>query len=1257
MLSKFKKILFGFVFFVVMIILLLSVLVMTQGGSRWVALRAAHLAHINLNHIQGNLLTGMDIGSIDYQQDGLMVHAEKLAFRWQPLALFYTSISMQSLTAEKIRVRLPPAKKPPQNAPDLYDWPSLAQPLRVELGNLQLRDIQIEQDNSTLLLNNISGSVSLGTFHLRVKDFVVDNSQFTTATTGTMGLRYPYALALKSQWQYVRDNEPITPASGTVNVNSIGNINSTLTLAGSVNVSGNIKKIVLKQSLKQPFIVNTTASIAPALQDKKRKPYADIQNEWPQQKVPHELIEKFIDKEKYPFLARLLTTQGHLQLQGWLDEYHLKGLATATTSEAELTAEINVNGSQTRVPLAKNSHMKWHLEKFHINSQAIGGSAQERSFLQLTGDLSWSPAIEWDFVLQGEHINAAHLFSEWPSDLQVNIASKGAFKNQKNFSAPNWRVAINQLNVQGELRGLNLSSDGAMDFDGSHWKSSDINIALGANQISFKGKAGKDLALEWKINAPLLNQIDPSIRGSIISSGFLSGDLEKPSVQANANINKLLWRDYAVDKLAITLKPRENNHYNLTFEAEHLQLQEHRIAQLSIQADGNMAQHKITAAVQSPTYGVLNFLLDSSWQDNLWRGQWRSFSIDIKKIPRWYLSSSEPMQADKNHINFGNICLTSATQVGRESQSLLNTDHLPHSNSEANKLKLLAEQSAQKSDVIVQEVPRICVSGEWKGNAGYSANVHAVAVPLRQAQAWFKPEVTLLGVVDAQLSLQASATHALTADWQLQARNSQFIYQFQGGNTEAYPLKQASFTGSLKNNLANASLVLDWGQYGILNAEGKYALADKNVQALITASLTDLAPLESLVPALNNVQGVANANINVSGNITKPDITGALTLAKGSANFPKLGLELKDISLEIASQAAGLIHLQGEFLSGDGQLKLKGNLTNLGAENWHCQGNIFGANIRIIQQSELSATVSPNLTFTADAGAINVNGTTEIPWARAAIKTLPASATRVSNDVIISDADNYLSPRGKSRSGIPFYTNVLLYFGDDVRFKGFGLDGQLSGKINVFKEENRQTFTTGFVAVNNGIYKAYGQELSIARGRLLFQGPYDNPGLDIRALRNIETARAGEPIIAGLEVGGTLQNPRSTVFSIPTMDDSNAMALLLTGKVKDQLSVGDAYTLITAVSSMGVEKGSMITADIASFFRLDEITIKSEKGLEQSQLWMGKYITPKLFLRYVVGLFDQAFTLGLRYQLNDKLRLEAESGKVQSLDVIYKIER
>ncbi len=74
-------------------------------------------------------------------------------------------------------------------------------------------------------------------------------------------------------------------------------------------------------------------------------------------------------------------------------------------------------------------------------------------------------------------------------------------------------------------------------------------------------------------------------------------------------------------------------------------------------------------------------------------------------------------------------------------------------------------------------------------------------------------------------------------------------------------------------------------------------------------------------------------------------------------------------------------------------------------------------------------------------------------------------------------------------------------------------------------------------------------------------------------------------------------------------------------------------------------------------FRVDQLEVKSDDGIDQSQLWVGKYLTPKLLVRYVVGIFDQAFSFGIEYQLTDSFRIEAESGETKTVDLIYKIER
>lgn len=1233
MLRRLRKIMLSMLLALVVLVALLTSVVSTSAGSRWLVSTLATALQIELGSISGNLLTGLDISYIDYHHDKFSAHAEKLSIRWQPIALFYTSLSIQSLSATNVQIHWSaPAQ---ESEPEHYEWPSFAQPLSIELGKLQLTHIELQQDDIKVPLTAIEGSLSLGSFHLRVSDVAVQSPQGKIILNGTMNLRYPYALDAKSQWEYTAATADAVP------------------LSGRLSAHGNIKKITLEHDLIQPVLFKTTAVIAPALHDKKNKPTAEIVSDWAEQPLPDLLRNKLAMANQS---ATVVSTQGHLALKGWLDGYDIVADLQAKTKDTVFS--LTGNGKNENVLAHDKSQL--HFNGLTLAAKPINSAADMRSesSIKLSGDVDFfkipSPAVQWALNINGEHINAEYILADWPSDLSVNGKISGRFSSDTALEKK-WQAAFQHIDIHGELRNLAANASGELNYDGESWHSSAANLEIGANQLILKGSIGKTLALEWKINAPLLNQIDPGLTGSILSSGNIMGDFTNPALQIAAQINQVAWRNYTIDNLTLKLTPKDKSavvdqSYELILDAAHLQLQGQRISHASLKGSGALAQHFLDGTVESPEYGVINFSLDSRWRDAQWQGHWKSFSLDVKKIPRWYLSSSSLMLANQAQADFGDLCLTTTTSVTANTESLLTPNALPQSRINNSAPNLIGE-STLWSKIATQEVPNLCIHSQWAAASGFVARANIVALPIRNFYAWFKSDVILQGMIDGQINLRSDKTKPIAMDAHLQSRDVQFMYQFQGGNTEVYPLQKGTADFVLKNNVLTAEALSDWGKYGVINGDAKYNVDDKKILGKVSVALSDLAPLESLLPFLNNVQGSATAAFNLAGTIDKPELQGKFSLVNGRANLPRLGLELKDISVQMTSVDSDSIHVEGKITSGDGSLMVKGDLDNLGTPQWQWQSNIYGANISVVQQPQLGATVSPNLQLSAKAEAINLIGSTEIPWARVALKTLPASATRVSNDVTIVESKASALSFGDEKKSIPFYTNIILYFGDDVRFKGFGLDSQLTGKINVLKEENRQTLTTGFVAVGKGNYKAYGQDLSIERGRLIFQGPYDNPGLDIRALRVMEN------VTAGLDIGGTLQRPKSKVFSIPATTDSEAMAVLLTGKPLAQSSHEDAVSILGAISSLGMDQGQSMTTDIAHFFRVDEIAIKSDKGLEQSALWMGKYITPKLFIRYMVGLFDQTFTLGMRYQLNEKLRLEAESGKTQSVDIIYKIER
>jgi translocation and assembly module TamB len=72
---------------------------------------------------------------------------------------------------------------------------------------------------------------------------------------------------------------------------------------------------------------------------------------------------------------------------------------------------------------------------------------------------------------------------------------------------------------------------------------------------------------------------------------------------------------------------------------------------------------------------------------------------------------------------------------------------------------------------------------------------------------------------------------------------------------------------------------------------------------------------------------------------------------------------------------------------------------------------------------------------------------------------------------------------------------------------------------------------------------------------------------------------------------------------------------------------------------------------------LSEVRIEAEGPLEEAALVAGKYLSPRLYVSYGVGLFEPINTFRLRYMLSSRWTLQAETGKAAGADALYRIER
>src|SRR5678809_1611800 len=117
--------------------------------------------------------------------------------------------------------------------------------------------------------------------------------------------------------------------------------------------------------------------------------------------------------------------------------------------------------------------------------------------------------------------------------------------------------------------------------------------------------------------------------------------------------------------------------------------------------------------------------------------------------------------------------------------------------------------------------------------------------------------------------------------------------------------------------------------------------------------------------------------------------------------------------------------------------------------------------------------------------------------------------------------------------------------GDKVTIETYGLSGHVTGSITERTLPGQPTRATGELQVKDGQYTALARKLDIERGRLIFSDRLlVDPAVDIRAVKVFPDVKAG------VNVRGTLREPRLTFFSEPTRQAEISYAVFCLKKKK-----------------------------------------------------------------------------------------------------------
>jgi translocation and assembly module TamB len=146
-------------------------------------------------------------------------------------------------------------------------------------------------------------------------------------------------------------------------------------------------------------------------------------------------------------------------------------------------------------------------------------------------------------------------------------------------------------------------------------------------------------------------------------------------------------------------------------------------------------------------------------------------------------------------------------------------------------------------------------------------------------------------------------------------------------------------------------------------------------------------------------------------------------------------------------------------------------------------------------------------------------------------------------------------------------------------------------------------------------------------------------------------------VTAGLYVSGSLNQPKLDIFSEPAMGQTDALAYLILGRPLESADNEDGDKMAKAALALGLTGGDIIARSLGDRFGLDDMRIETSDQGDQAALVVGRYLSPKLYASYGVGLIESVNTISVRYHISKKWLLKAESGGYQGADILYTIER
>ncbi|WP_404300312.1 translocation/assembly module TamB domain-containing protein [Alicycliphilus denitrificans] len=519
-----------------------------------------------------------------------------------------------------------------------------------------------------------------------------------------------------------------------------------------------------------------------------------------------------------------------------------------------------------------------------------------------------------------------------------------------------------------------------------------------------------------------------------------------------------------------------------------------------------------------------------------------------------------------------------------------------------------------------------------------------------------------------------------------------------GASTPA-GLRRAALTLSADGDALRAELDWDSERAGRVQLAGRTSLArtaggwtwpeDAPLAASVRAELPDVGVWSTLAPPGWRVRGTLSADARLSGTRAAPRWSGQLAaeqfgvrslldgvdLQGGRLRATLQGQQLSITELSLHGGQGGRARIAGYSGNRTAAPQDGGTLSGSGSITWGSTGEAGAPGLsgitmdlraraqalQLLVRADRQLSVSGDLQARLQGGQFTLRG--RLKTDRATIILAESGAPRLGADVVVHSAalrraaaaraDKASQASGQVQAARPPDIAITLDLGEDFALQGHGISTRLQGQLEIRSSSatGGQPRVTGELRTVQGRYRAWGQALDVESGLLRFNGPYDNPALDVLALRPNISVRAG------VQVTGTARAPRVRLYADPDLPDAEKLSWVVLGRSASAGGAEAALLQQAALAFLG-RGGGDGTAGIARHLGLDEIGFKGpQAGADASEaaLTLGKRLSKDLYVTYERSLSGVLGTLYIFYDLSKHLTLRGQTGMQSAVDLIYTV--